>query len=132
MSHLTPEQQAEIERQRQADPGRRSFRVESTPLQREAHAWKAGQALAGEDQEHFRKIEQAAQDQTFSGELRRAISAAGHQVYGLAEKIGVDRRLLSDFRAGDAPLPSDAFDRLIQELKLNVEFHAPQTEEASP
>lgn len=39
MSHLTPEQRAEIERQRHADPHSRRFLVESTPLQRETHAW---------------------------------------------------------------------------------------------
>jgi len=125
MSHLTAEQRAEIERQRQADPNRRSFLVESTPLQREAHAWKAGQALAGrdEDQEHFRKMQQASEEPTFSGELRRALDAIGPQVFGLPDKLGIDWRLLSDFRAGDAPLPSDVIDRLIRELRLTVEVH---------
>ena len=125
MSQLTSEQRAEIERQRQADTNCRSFVVESTPLQREAHAWKAGQALAGrdEDQEHFRKMQKASQEQTFSGELRRALDAIGSQVLALPDKLGIDWRLLSDFRAGEAPLPSDVIDRLIRELHLTVEFH---------
>ncbi|MGD9857748.1 MAG: hypothetical protein AB7U20_22625 [Planctomycetaceae bacterium] len=131
MSHITTEQRAEIERQRQADPARRSFTVEPTPQQREAHAWKAGQALAGreEDQEHFRKMEAASKEPTFSGDLRRAIDALGPDVLQLPEKLGIDRRLLSDFRAGEAPLPSNVIDRLIRELGLTVEVHAPAAEE---
>jgi len=76
---LIAEQRAEMERWRQADPDRRSFVVASTPLQREAHAWKDGQALAGrdEDQEHFRKMQKASEEPTFSGELRRALNAIG-------------------------------------------------------
>jgi hypothetical protein len=44
----------------------------------------------------------------------------------LSAEIGVDPRLLSDFRAGDAELPALALDRLIQTLGLRLVQEIPR------
>ena len=50
----------------------------------------------------------AAQDQACSG-------------FDIADnEIGVEPRILSDFRAGDAELPAEALDRLIEVLGLRL------------
>ncbi len=80
----------------------------------------AEQELAGREEniEHFRKIKAAAEQEGFFGDLRRAIARSRRPLHELAEAIDIDARLLSDFRAGDAELPSVALDRLIKLLDL--------------
>jgi hypothetical protein len=69
---------------------------------------------------HFRKIKAAAEQRGVFGDVRRAIAAARRPLDDLAHEIGVDPRLLSDFRAGDAELPSASLDRLIEVLGLRL------------
>ncbi|MGE0374672.1 MAG: hypothetical protein AB7I48_09370 [Planctomycetaceae bacterium] len=66
----------------------------------------------------LRRMDDAAAEQTFSGQLRRAIRDAHIPHHTLAAHIGVTWRQLLDFEAGDAALPSDAIDRLIVTLAL--------------
>lgn len=69
---------------------------------------------------HIQKIKTAAQQPGFFGDVRRAISLSGRRVDDLADAAGIDPRLLSDFRAGDADLPSGVLDRLLNVLGLRL------------
>ena len=69
--------------------------------------------------------EQAEREPGFSGDLRRAITAACRPSRELAAELGIDVGLLEDFRTGDATLPSDVVDRLVATLglRLTAEIH---------
>ncbi len=69
----------------------------------------------------------AASEPTFSGELRRAIRDAKVPTHDLAARVGVSWRQLLDFQAGDAALPTDAVDRLIDALSLTAKLEAHST-----
>ncbi len=118
---LTPEQQAEIERQRGEDPDARQH-VELTPQQREQRRKAVAEEEAGRPANvaahHARQA--AAKEPGLSGDLRRAINASGRRPEELAAAAGIDLHLLSDFRAGTAVLPSDAVDRLAEVLGLRL------------
>jgi ribosome-binding protein aMBF1 (putative translation factor) len=72
------------------------------------------------------KIKAAAERPGFFGDLRRAIALSRMSTDDLSAEIGVDQRLLSDFRAGDAELPAVALDRLIQTLGLRLMHEIPR------
>jgi hypothetical protein len=108
-----------------ADRMKKSF----TPAEREA--WEAAVAEAEAEQpetiEYFRKANVAAAEPTFSGELRRAI----HNVHDrqmllptLLERAQVDWATLEPFMVGEAPLPSDVIDRLVDVLGLHLQQEA--------
>ena len=92
--------------------------------------WQAAvqQELAGKEENlaHIRKIKTAAEQPGFFGDVRRAISFSRRPVQELATEIGVDWRLLSDFRAGDAELPSAAIEKLIATLALRLMQEIPR------
>ena len=69
---------------------------------------------------HFRKIKAAAEQPGFFGDVRRAIVLNQRPIGELASEIGVDERLFSDFRAGEAVLPSEVLDRLMEVLGLRL------------
>lgn len=69
--------------------------------------------------------ELAEQEPGFSGDLRRAITAARLSSHELAGKLGIDVQLLEDFRAGEATLPSDVIARLVALLGLCLTTAAP-------
>ena len=70
------------------------------------------------------RMDAAAAEPTFSGELRRAIRDARVPMHDLAARIHVSWRQLLDFQAGDAALPTDAVDRLIDALSLTARLEA--------
>jgi len=119
---LTPEQRAEMQRQLEEHPDRRRFHMESTPQQRAE--WQ--KAVAEEEAARpaniarLERMDLAADEETLSGELRRAIRNARRPFSALAKEAGVTPQELLDFRSGDAPLPSDALDRLIAVLGLTA------------
>ncbi|MEX1028004.1 MAG: hypothetical protein WD049_08365 [Candidatus Paceibacterota bacterium] len=78
--------------------------------------------MAGKEQNiaHLRKLQAAATKPGFFGDVRRAIALSRRPVETLAADIGIDVRLLSEFRAGDAELPSAALDRLLDVLGLRL------------
>jgi hypothetical protein len=119
---LTAEQVAEIERQRQAAPGTHSFHITMTPQQRSAYRQAVAEELAAraENLERLRQIETAEQEATLSGALRRAISDSRRSPRELSAELGIDSRLLSAFREGLEPLPSDVIDKLVAILDLDV------------
>lgn len=118
----TPEQLAGIERQRAADPAARGVRIDLTPEQREEYQQLAQVVDAEQDSDraHVRSIEAAAQEPGFSGDLRRAIMAAGIPSVDLATRSGVSVTVLEDFRAGRLALNSDVINRLIEALGLQL------------
>jgi hypothetical protein len=68
----------------------------------------------------------AAEQPGFFGDVRRAIMLASSSIPNLATEIGVDGRVLSDFRAGDAELPAPALDRLLEKLGLRLMQEIPR------
>jgi len=56
--------------------------------------------------------EAAIAEDTLSGQLRRALLSAEIRQERAAAEAGVTAREYADWMAGDAPLPSTAFDRL--------------------
>jgi hypothetical protein len=123
---LTPDQQSELDRARAA--GEKRVRLAMTPEQRAQWKAAAEQELAGREEniDHVRKIRAAAEQDGFLGDLRRAIAQSRRPVHDLAAEIGIDARLLSDFRAGEAELPAAALDRLIAALGLRLMHEIPR------
>ena len=63
-----------------------------------------------------RRMREAAEENTFSGELRRAIHGGDRDLVSLAELAGTTPVHLSEFLAGDRTLRSDVLDRLVSAL----------------
>lgn len=61
-------------------------------------------------------MREAAEENTFSGELRRAIHAGDRDLISLAELVGTTPIHSSEFLAGDRTLRSDVLDRLVSVL----------------
>lgn len=117
---LTAEQQEQLQRARAAQQHR--VNLEFTAEQRAAWQQAAAeeQACKAENFAHFRKIESAAQEPGFFGDIRRAILVSRRSPIELSAEIGVDPLMLSDFRAGTAELPAGALSRLIEVLGLRL------------
>lgn len=118
MIQLTPEQKAELERQRQAT----RLTIKLTAEQRAEYERIVEVEERGREANiaKFHKLQSAKQEPGFSGALRRAISADSRLPHELAAAVKIDVRLLEDFRTGDATLPSDAIDRLVDALHLRL------------
>ncbi len=123
---LTPEQQTQV-RQAQA-AGEKRAHLSFTPQQKAQWEASVQQELAAKEEnlDRLRKIKAAAEAEGFLGDLRRAITSSRRPVEELAVEIGVDWRLLSDFRAGDAELSSAALDRLVAVLGLRLIRETPR------
>jgi len=117
---LTPAQREQVERARAA--GERRVTVPFTAEQKAEWQDAVRQEVQGQEENiaHWRKIKAAAEQSGFFGDVRRAINLSRRPDDELAKAIGVDARLLSDFRAGDAELPSAALDRLLDLLGLRL------------
>ena len=55
----------------------------------------------------------AAEENTFSGELRRAIHASGFPLNFVADRTGTTPIILDEFLTGEGSLQSDVIDRLV-------------------
>jgi hypothetical protein len=123
---LTPEQQAQLRHAQAA--GEQRAALSFTPRQKAEWEAAVQQELAGREEnlDRLRKIKAAAEAGGLLGDLRRAITSSRRPVQELAGEIGVDWRLLSDFRAGDAELPSAALDRLVAALGLRLMREIPR------
>jgi hypothetical protein len=117
---LTPEQQLQLQEAKAA--GQQRVNVRLTAEQKQAYRAAVAEEHAGKGENiaHIRKIQAAAQQPGFFGDVRRAIAACRRPVDELAKQIGVDARLLSDFRAAEAELPPAVLDRLIESLGLRL------------
>jgi len=118
---LTPEQRAEIERQRREHPGRRIV-ISLTPEQERERRQVREIELAGMDENkaHARKVLAALREDSFSGQLRRAIAASRRPRSELAAQIGIDAENLERFFCGEGELASHVIDRLAAELGLQL------------
>ena len=123
---LTPEQQEQVQQAKAAGEQRVALRF--TAGQKDQWQTAVQQELAGKEENivHLRKIKAAAEQPGFFGDVRRAIALSQRPVDELAAEIGVGPRLLSDFRAGDADLPSAALDRLFDVLGLRLMQEIPR------
>ena len=123
---LTPEQ---LEQVRQAKE-RGDRRVSLSYTQEQSKAWRDAlqQELANQQENvaQFHKINSAAEQPGFLGDIRRAILLSRRPVGDLAAAMGVDPQLLSDFRAGEAELPGSALNRLITSLGLRLMQEIPR------
>jgi hypothetical protein len=126
MMELTPEQREQIMQAKAA--GEKRVTLNFTPQQKAEWHATVQQELAAKEENiaHVRKIKAAAEQRGFFGDVRRAIALSGRPVHELAIEIGVDWRVLSDFRAGDAELPSAALERLIETLGLRLMQEIPR------
>jgi len=117
---VTPEQQDEVRRAKAV--GENRVTIGFTAQQQDQWEADVQEELAGKEENiaHLRKIQAAAEQPGFFGDLRRAIAASRRSVDELSAGIGVDQRLLSDFRAGDAELPAAALERLVDTLGLRL------------
>ncbi len=64
---------------------------------------------------------EAQDEQTLSGELRRAIHTSGMSLSKLAEKAGVTTLMLDEFLTGERTLRSDVLDRLVACLGFKMQ-----------
>ena len=123
---LTPEQQDQIRKAKAAG----DQRVTTGFTDEQKEQWEAAvqEELAGKEENlaHMRRIQAAAESPGFFGDLRRAIIASHLSVGELSAATGVDQRLLSDFRAGDAELPAAALERLVDTLGLRLMQEIPR------
>ena len=126
MMPLTPEQQDEVRKAKAAGDNR--VTIGFTAQQKDQWEAAVQEELAGKEENiaHLRKIQAAAEQPGFFGDLRRAIVASRRSVDELSAGIGVDQRLLSDFRAGDAELPAAALERLVDTLGLRLMQEIPR------
>ena len=60
--------------------------------------------------------QEAGEEMTVSGELRRAIHASDHTLSTIAQKAGISQIMLDDFLTGERTLRSDVMDRLADAL----------------
>jgi hypothetical protein len=117
---LTPEQHNQI---RQAkDRGEQRLTVEFTSEQRKAYHEIVEQELACKDENvaQIRQTMRAAEQPGFFGDVRRAILVSRRPISELAEAIGVNPQVLSDFRAGNEELPAIALASLLETLGLRL------------
>ena len=67
-----------------------------------------------------RRLHEALQEQSLSGELRRAVFDSGLDVAVIADQARVPMKSLADFMTGDAPLDTDAAGRIASVLNCHL------------
>lgn len=117
---LTSQQQEQINEAKLR--GQQRVTMQFTAAQKSSWREAVAQEMAGkaENVSHVRKIQAAAEQPGFFGDVRRAIVLSRRPMAELASAIGVDPRILSDFRSGEAELPSSALERLVETLGLRL------------
>jgi hypothetical protein len=68
----------------------------------------------------LRLATKAAEEATFSGELRRAIHASGLTLNHIGNRIGTTAKVLDEFLIGEGILQSDVIDRLAALLGFKI------------
>lgn len=127
---LTPEQRADIERQRSDEPERRRFLLALTPEQREEYRRAVAEEMASrpENIRRSRALLAALREPTFSGWLRRMIAKSAVPHDELARRIGLDVERINGFLCGHETLSSDVIDQLAAELGLTPDIEAIEQE----
>lgn len=75
--------------------------------------------------ERMRRVDRAAAEATFSGELRRAIHHGPFDLAVLEQRTRIEASRLADFLEGSAELSSSEIDALIRELGLQLVHPVP-------
>jgi hypothetical protein len=94
----------------------------------QARIAKAREQIAGELPDLIareRRMREAAQENTFSGELRCAIHTGERDLIALAQIVGITPVQLSEFLTGERTLRSDVLDRLV--AAVGAHLSAPTT-----
>ena len=73
-----------------------------------------------------RRMREASEENTFSGELRRAIHRGEQDLISLASIVGVTPVQLSEFLTGERTLRSDVLDRLVAAVGGHLVAAAPK------
>ena len=117
---LTPEQQQQIQAAKAT--GENRVNLDFTTEQKANWQQAVGEEQADRDATigQMKKIREAAKQPGFFADVRRAISSSRRPVSELAAMIGVEARVLSDFRAAEADLPATALETLLAELGLRL------------
>lgn len=63
----------------------------------------------------------AAEEQTLTGAIRRAIHASGISIAKIAEQSGITLIMLDEFLTGERTLRSDVLDKLAAALRLEIQ-----------
>ena len=119
---LTPDQRAELERQKAAlpDGGRVTLELTEDQRRRLREAADEEQSHKDENIAAYRRMLAAEREPTLSGDLRRAIKSSGRRPSELAELVGLTPLDLDAFRCGDTTLPSNVLDRLAAALGMTL------------
>jgi len=82
--------------------------------------------------ERGKRLDEAAEENSLCGHLRRAIHHSGQPLKTIAATVGVDLFVLCDFLEGTRTLRSDVLDRLAQAVgaTIHVEPTRPKQPEA--
>jgi hypothetical protein len=120
MIQLTPEQQDQIRRAKEA--GERRIVLTTTPDQDAAvrQAMAEEDAAMSQNQADAIRRHAALNECGFAGDLRRATARSRRSNSELAPLIGVTEEQLDAFRRGDEELPSGAVSRLVSVLGLKL------------
>lgn len=102
-----------------------------TPEERERKRQAIAETEAAHDpvatRERYGRLRAATADNSFSGELRRAIQNAGIPAFRLPivlEQAGIPWEQIEPFLLGEGSLSSDVIDRLVETLKLQIALTA--------
>lgn len=116
---LTPEQRQQVDAAKARGENRIVF-TDLTPEQVAAQRLAIAEAEADRPRivALFKKMAAAAKEAGFSGSLRRAIYESNMMPQDLALEAGIDPLALEAFACGEAPLPTDAVDLLVEHLGL--------------
>jgi hypothetical protein len=94
----------------------RSRPVKSVSAEHQVRIAKARELIAAELPElvaRERHLREAAEENTLSGELRRAIHRGDRDLIALGKIVGITPIQLSEFLTGERTLRSDVLDRLV-------------------
>jgi len=119
---LTPEQRAEIDRQKGEKPESRHLYFKATSGQAAQLQTQARKSESEKPQieADYHKLVAASEEPGFSGWLRRRIRQDGRPIRKVAEAAAVELTELSAFRLGEGTLATDAVDRLMETLHLKL------------
>lgn len=95
-------------------------------------SWPVLDAEADEMAQRAERMKEAAAELSLCGELRRAVHQSGIHMKILAERIGLDPIVFSEWLQGVRNLRSDVLDRVAQSVgaTVSVKLPAPKSSES--
>lgn len=124
---LTAKQREQL-RQAKAE-GEHRISISFTTEQKNEWQAMVDQELTGkkENTVRFRKMKAAAEKPGLLGDIRRAMMLSSRSIADVADAIRFDPQLLSEFCAGEADLPMETLDRLVEALGLRLMKEIPRS-----